>query len=287
MMSKNDERKIIDSLANDETVEMKSDDLVQMLNTELSKPESEIDGQLVKEILEALEPSEPDPAQVKASWPIVKESLPKRQGGGRWPARLARIAASAAVISIVLVSTIEDAGAFRWTLIQKFLKPVAETFGIVIDDQSGILPEETQSPVYSVSDAPSELVTYATLDEVPEMHGGYAIRPKWIPDGFKFCAGSKFTSLDSVIYFLDFMKEEQWFNLNIYISTDESAVHSSEFERNLEIPIEVTIGSYTVMFYSNAEDRNQTVFWINENAYYTLAGEIKQSEVISFVEGLE
>ena len=60
MMSKNDERKIIDSLANDETVEMKSDDLVQMLNTELSKPESEIDGQLVKEILEALEPSEPD-----------------------------------------------------------------------------------------------------------------------------------------------------------------------------------------------------------------------------------
>ncbi len=287
MMSKNDERKIIDSLANDETVEMKSDDLVQMLNTELSKPESEIDGQLVKEILEALEPSEPDPAQIKASWPIVKESLPKRQGGGRWPARLARIAATAAVISIVLVSTIEDAGAFRWTLIQKFLKPVAETFGIVIDDQSGILPEETQSPVYSVSDAPSELITYATLNEVPERHGGYAIRPKWIPDGFAFCAGSQFTSLESVIYFMDFEKEEQWFSFQIYVITDDSAVYSSEFERNLEIPIEVAIGSSSVMLYSNAEDEHQTAFWINENAYYTLTGEIKQSEVISFVEGLE
>ena len=286
MMSKNDDRKIIDSLANDETVEMKSDDLEQMLNIELSKPESEIDGQLVKEILDALEPSEPDPAQIKASWLNVKESLPKRQGRGGWPARLARIAATAAVISIVLVSTIRDAGAFRWTLIQKFLKPVAETFGIVIDDQTNVLPEVTQSPVYSVSDAPSELVAYAMLDEVPEMHDGYVIRPKWIPEGFQFCAGSKFTSLDSAIYSLEFMKEEQWFNLHIYVITDESAVYSSEFERDLGIPFEVAVGEYTVMIYSNADDKLQTAFWINENAYYTLTGEIKQNVLIDIIKSM-
>ena len=142
MMSKNDERKIIDSLANDKTVEMKSDDLEQMLNIELSKPESEIDGQLVQEILNALEPSEPDPAQMRVRWLYVKENLPKRQVRGRWRMRFARIAATAAVISVVLVSTVQDAGAFRWTLIQKILKPVAETFGIIIDDQPDSIPED-------------------------------------------------------------------------------------------------------------------------------------------------
>lgn len=286
MMSKNDDRKIIDSLANDETVEMKSDDLVQMLNIELSKPESEIDGQLVEEILDALEPSEPDPAQIKASWLNVKESLPKRQGRGGWPARLARIAATAAVISIVLVSTIRDAGAFRWTLFQRFLKPVAETFGIVIDDQENILPEVTQSPVYSVSDAPSEFVAYAMLDEVPEMHDSYVIRPKWVPEGFVFSAGSRFTGVDSAIYSLEFMKNEQWFGLHVYVITDESAVYSYEFERNLSVPIETTIGPYTVTIYSNTDDIDKTAFWINENAYYTLTGEIEQSEVIRIIEGL-
>ena len=286
MMSKNDDRKIIDSLANDETVEMKSDDLVQMLNIELSKPESEIDGQLVKEILDALEPSEPDPAQIKASWLNVKESLPKRQGRGGWPARLARIAATAAVIFIVLVSTIRDAGAFRWTLIQKFLKPVAETFGIVIDDQTNVLPEVTQSPVYSVSDAPSELVAYAMLDEVPDMHDGYVIRPKWIPDGFVFCAGSKYTSIDSAIYSLEFMRDEQWFSININVITDDSAVYSYDFERSLSIPVEKVIGSYPVTLYSNTDDKDQTAFWISENAYYMITGEIKQSELIDIIEGM-
>lgn len=287
MMSKNDERKIIDSLANDKTVEMKSDDLEQMLNIELSKPESEIDGQLVQEILSALEPSEPDPAQMRVRWLHVKENLPKRQVRGRWRTRFARIAATAAVISIVLVSTVQDAGAFRWTLIQKILKPVAETFGIIIDDQPDSMPEETESSIYSVSDAPSELITYAILAEVPEMHEGYVIRPRWLPEGFAFSAGSRFTSLDSVIYSFDFLKEDQWFNLHIYVITDDSAVHSTEFERNLDIPIEVDVGPYTVMLYSNAEDKNQTAFWINENAYYTLVGEIKQSEVLDFVEGLD
>ena len=198
MMSKNDERKIIDSLANDKTVEMKSDDLEHMLNIELSKPESEIDGQLVQEILDALEPSQPDPAQMREGWLHVKENLPKRQVGGRWRTGFARIAATVAVISIVLVSTIEDAGAFRWTLIQKILKPVAETFGIIIDDQSDIMTEETESTIYSVSDAPSSLVIYATIDEVPEVFNGYAIRPRWVPDGFIFSTGSRFTSIDSL-----------------------------------------------------------------------------------------
>ena len=287
MMSKNDERKIIDSLANDKTVEMKTDDLEQMLNTELSKPESEIDGRLVQEILNALEPSQPDPAQMRAGWPHVRENLPKRREKGRWSVRLARIAAAAAVISIVLVSTIEDARAFRWTLIQKILKPVAETFGIIIDDQTDVTPETDESTVYSVSDAPTNLTTYATLAEVPEIQDGYIIRPRWIPDGFAFAAGSCFSSYESEIYSLDFAKGEKWFNLNIHIVTSDSAVYSREFERNLEVPIERLIGQHSVTFYSNASDRYQSAVWVHENAHYLLYGELSVEDVTEFILKME
>ena len=287
MMSKNDERRIIDSLANDKTVEMKSDDLVEILNDELSKPESEIDGRLVKEILDVLEPSEPDPAQMQAGWEHVKENLPKRREKSRWRSGLTRFAAAAAVAAIVLVSTIEDAGAFRWTLIQKILKPVAETFGVIIDDQTDITPESAQTSLYSVSDAPSTLIAYAALDEVPEMYEGYVIRPHWLPEGFVFSAGSRFTSLDSEIFSFDFVKGERWIGMSVRIIIDDDTVFSQEFERTLEVPIEKNAGSHTVTFYTNSEDTVQSAFWIHENAYYRLTGDIRQEDILYFVECME
>lgn len=287
MMSKNDERKIIDSLAKDETMEMNAYDLETLLKTELDKPEEEIDHQLVREILCALEPSDPDPAQIREGWPNVKKSLPKRQRGKKWYARAAQFAAAAAVVCIIFVSTIEDAEAFRWTLIQKILKPVAETFGIIIDDQTETPPEEVESTVYTVSDAPSSLVTYATLDEVPEMFNGYVIRPRWIPEGFVFSAGSLFSSMDSEIYSLDFMCGDKWFNLNVHITTMDNSVYSREFERNLEVPIERVMGQHTVTFYNNAEDKIQSAFWIHENAYYMISGEISVNDIQCFVESMD
>lgn len=287
MMSKNDERKIIDSLANDKTVEMKPDDLAEMLNDELSKPESEIDGQLVKEILDVLEPSEPDPAQMQAGWKHVKENLPKRRERSGWRTALVRFAAVAAVAAIVLVSTIEDAGAFRWTLIEKILKPVAETFGIIMNDQTDLTPESTQTSLYSISDAPSSLVAYASLDEVPETHAGYIVRPRWLPEGFAFASGSRFTSYDSDIYTLDFAQGERNFILNVHIMTLDSTVHSREFERNLDVPIETTIGQHSVTFYSNTHDRDQSAVWVHENAHYLLYGELSVEEVEQFILSME
>ena len=287
MMSTNDERKIIDSLANDKTVEMKSDDLEQMLNIELSKPESEIDGQLVQEILSALEPSEPDPAQMRVRWLHVKENLPKRQVRGRWRMRLARIAATAAVISVVLVSTVQDAGAFRWTLIQKILKPVAETFGIIIDDQPDSFSEETESSIYSVSDASTEFVTYATLEEVPRMHGEYIVRPDWLPIGTAFISGSHFSSVDTEVYSLEFAKNEKWINLNVHITILDSAVHSYEFERNLSVPIEVDVGQHRLLLYNNAQESYVSAFWIHENAHYVLSGKLSIEEITQIVASME
>ena len=133
-----------------------------------------------------------------------------------------------------------------------------------------------------MSDAPSGLVTYAMLDEVPEMQDGYIIRPRWVPKGFAFTAGSCFSSFESEIYSLDFAKEDKWFNLNIHIITSDSAVYSREFERNLEEPIEMLIGQHSVTFYSNASDRYQSAVWVHENAHYLLYGELSVEDVKEF-----
>lgn len=287
MMPKNDERRIIDSLANDKTVEMKSDDLVQMLNTELGKPENEINAQLVQEILDALEPSTPDPVQMRATWSKVKENLPKRQEKNRWPVRAAQMVASAAVICIIFVSTIEDAGAFRWTLIQRILKPVAETFGIVIDENPDDTIVETETSVYSIDDIHSEQEVYSTLAEVPDMFGENLIKPKWIPEGFEFSIGTHFSSLDSEIFSLDFVRDQAYFNLHIHINTLDSSVYFRKFERNLDIPIEMTIGPHQVTFYNNTEDREQSALWIDQNAHYLLVGELSFDEVSMIIENMK
>ena len=287
MMSSFDEHKILDRLANDRMTEMNADDLEQILNAELDKPADEIDTLLVQEILQSLQIEEPDPERMKADWQRVKAHLPHRQTVRRWPRRLIRFGAAAAAITIVMFSALRDAEAFRWTLIQKLLKPVAETFGIMIDDQNNVAPETPDMSQYSVSDAPSTLVTFATLDEVPEMHEGYIIRPKWIPDGYQFVSGSHFSSMDSEIYSLDFIKDEAWFNLNVHIVTFDSTSYHREFERTLEVPIEKTIKQHTVTFYHNAENAVQSALWIYENAHYMISGEISVDDITYFVEYMQ
>ena len=123
--------------------------------------------------------------------------------------------------------------------------------------------------------------------QVPEMYEGYIIRPRWLPEGFSFSAGSRFTSVDSEVFSLDFVHGDKWLNLNINVVTSDNAVYSYEFERTLDIPIERTVNQYTVTFYRNAEDSLQSSFWINENAYYVLAGEISVDSILQFVEQME
>ena len=136
MMSKFDEQKILDRLANDKYAEMNADDLEQLLNAELDKPADEMDTLLIQEILRTLRTEEPDPERMKADWSLVKKYLPHRRTVRRWPRRLMRFGAAAAAITIVMFSALRDAEAFRWTLLRKILIPVAETFGIRIDDQN-------------------------------------------------------------------------------------------------------------------------------------------------------
>lgn len=286
-MPKSNDQKIIERLANDHSLEMMPDELTQKLNAELEKPADEIDTGLVREILKATPGPAPDPRRMQEDWAKVKASLPKRQAR-RWiPRRIMRLATAAAAMIIVVLMTMSDAQAFRLSLIQKVLKPVAQTFGIVIDDQTELTPEVTDAPVYTVEDAPSETIAFASLSDVPEAHDGCAIRPRWLPEGFAFAGGSHFSSIDSEIYSLVFTNGESEFSLLIHIYTYEYSVASYEYERTLDIPIEKNIGNHAVTFYNNAHDDIQSASWVCENAHYLLSGEIASGDIIQFVIHME
>lgn len=286
-MPKENKSKPLNCLANDTAWEMTPDELEQALNAELDKPADEIDAVLVQEILQALDAEKPDPQRMKADWALVKSNLPKRRANPRIPQWTKRFGAAAAVIAILMVTTLRAADAFPWIFIEKILAPVAQTFGIVIDDQTDMTPSATDAPEYTVSDAPSSTTAYQALDDVPEYALGYAIRPRWLPDGFTFRSGSLFSSVDSEIYTMDFENGDAWLNLQIHIITSDEAVYSREFERTLEVPIEIPVGEHTVTFYRNAEDTVQSSFWIYENAHYMLAGEITVESILHFVDSMD
>lgn len=286
MMSNQIKSKIMERLANDPTLEMNYDDLEQLLEAELAKPADEIDAVLVDEILDAMNAPEPDPEQMRRSWHAVKASLP-RQAKAHVPQAIVRFGAIAAAVIMIMFVTLREAEAFRWTLIEKILKPVAETFGIVITNQEDITPEENESTLYSIEDAPSEFFEYNSLDDIPEISHGYPIRPKWIPEGFTLSNASLFSSFDIHIYSLGFVNSEKWFNFYVHVLANDESLYSYEFERNLDIPIEMKVGQHNVTFYSNRDDEIQSAFWVYENAYYSLFGKLTVDEVKSFIEHME
>ena len=286
MMSNQIKSKIMERLANDPALEMNYDDLEQLLETELAKPADEIDAVLVDEILDAMNAPEPDLEQMRRSWHAVKAGLP-RQAKAHVPWAIVRFGAVAAAVIMIMFVTLREAEAFRWTLIEKILKPVAETFGIVIGDQEEITPQEHEPTLYTVEDAPSETIEYNSLEQIPETAHGYLIRPKWIPDGFELSHASLYSSFGIDIYSLDFVRDEKWFNFYIHVYTDESAEYSYEFERNLEVPIEIPAGQHLITFYSNADDEYQSAFWVYENAHYRLVGSLTADEIIRFASLME
>lgn len=272
-----------ESPENDSLPEMMPDEIEKLLNDELSKPESEMDVQLVDRLLAALEPVTPDSKRMKEDWAGVRSELPGRKARRRAARALGRATAVIAVIAVALLSTLESADAFRWTFIQKILTPVAETFGIYVNTQA--TPSPTEAP-----SSPREeglQIPLSSLSDVPETVEGYPVRPSWLPGGLAFSSGSAFSNPDVTIYSMDFAGTDAWMNLVVHVFTSEEAVSSYEFELTMKSPVEAPIGPYQVTYYSNAHSHLQSASWVYENAHYLLVGQITQEDMFQFIEHLQ
>lgn len=286
-MNKLNDRRIIDHLAEDKTLDVTVDELNALLAAELKKPAEQIDAELVAEILKALGGATPDPVRKQQGWLRVKKHLrPTNRRSRRF---VLQLVASILVVCILMITLSTNATASRWTFIQKILKPIAQTFGILVDEQPDVSPAPTAavSICYTVGKSHSSRVSYPTLEDVPLSYRGYTIRPTFIPEGYVYVGGSLFTSTNADIFAMDFVSGDDWITLSVHILPPEGTVSFYEFEQTLESPIERQIGRHVVTFYTNATDEVQSVSWVHENAHYFLSGEITDDAIVQFIERME
>lgn len=282
-MFNKDESRILKRLAHDHEAEMMPDELEEMLNAELAKPDTEIDDQLVAEILRVLEPAEPSKAQMEKSWPSVLNALPCRRRARRRLIWLRRAAVLIVGVVAALTVAYQSADALKLTFLRKIIEPFEETFSLVIDDLSS---EQESSSIYYVEDLPSTQVEYAAWEDVPETDGIYAVRPRWLPEGFVFAGGSLFRSSNTAIYSMDFFRGDDWLGYTVQIFESEESEFSYHYEMTLQSPEKRQIGQAEVAFYGNANSGIQAASWEYENANYMLTGQITQEDIVRFVEHL-
>ena len=122
---------VLNRLVKDKRLELMPDELTRLLDAELAKPEDEMDTRLVSELLQLVEKDAPTDADMAADWQAISRKLNRR----RLPVVLRRAAIAAASIIAAFLVTYTSARAFNWTLLLKYLMPVAQTFGIVTTDQ--------------------------------------------------------------------------------------------------------------------------------------------------------
>ena len=132
MMNRNEKMEIAKRLRHSKEMEMSRDDLALMLDAELSKPEAEMDTELVQQILELLEEA-PSQTQQLEAWKNTHKRLKLKH----WqPAvsGLTPIAAVGVILVAIMFATYGTAQALNWELLLRWMKPFAETFMIYSGD---------------------------------------------------------------------------------------------------------------------------------------------------------
>ena len=147
------DRKIIERFVNDSAWEMNDHELEELLDNELSKPADQMDMQLIRELLEVLQPGEVPKAQKEEAWQRVSRAYLSRHQKAH--PLLRRFAIVAAIIVLLLGLTIGAASAFRWSLLWKKLQPIAETFGIY---RNYSVTEDSAAPAAHRQPQPERLI---------------------------------------------------------------------------------------------------------------------------------
>ena len=288
MQNQNDTRQRLEALLADADTEMMTLELNKLLDTELAKPATEIDAELVTRILDLLGVEGPTDQQKQDVWKRIQDTRHRKKRASlptAMPRRAAILVAALALTALVLWGTAE---AFHWPRLFMLAKPADDTFGVELTEQ---LPLETptEGAVYTTEDNPdTDFTVYVTLDDVPALDGGYTIIPRWLPDGYFFLAGTLYQDVNVKIYTLTFANGANQFDVVVYVFSDAAVALGFDYERESEIAEAITIGSVEVTLYLNAEDSGALAYWINsEKTQYSISGQLSREEIIRIAEGLQ
>ena len=284
---------------NDPSMEVTDKQLNDLLEAELQKPEDQIDLQLVDEILAALNPREVSEEEISASWKRLNQKIQAIQSeqkdneavtestkASRKPIfRILRnFGLVAAAVVLLFFVSLGSARAMKWTFLLKFLNPIAQTFGIKLDDQITDIPSMEE---YTAILDDQEKQQFSTEDEIPIKYNGYQIKLNNIPERFEFVEGSFYpTELMKSFDFL-YQSRVEWLSYNVNIFETEQIGLEYQFETTMEVQEVRHIGMIELTFYHNGDDDTQSVSWVDRNAHYSLYGHITLEELTEIIQGVK
>ena len=279
-----DQRKLLERLNQDQELELMPYELNELLEKELSKPEDEMDFQLVDDLLDLLGAENPTRAQQEACWQEIEKRIqPSKKRG--YAVVLRRIAAAAAVLVVLFFVSFETAKAFRWTFLLKLLAPVAETFGIYSSNTFDSQHAGLNDDAFIDEDTEYEQLNYASLADMPAEVDGYPVVPAWVPERFEFLQGSIYEDPDMAYITVSYMAEDVLI-LNTSIFYNDEAVLSYDYERTLSEPMIEELSGTSVSYYQNEDEGMLSASWIVDDAHYHAVGDLTIAEMQQVIEGM-
>lgn len=278
MLNATEERRIIEHLKNDKITELMPHDLNEILEQELSKPEEEVDSQLVREIMELLETETPSPAEKEECWRAVQREM-KHKRTPHYQALLRGVCAAAAALVVVFLVSFETARAFNWTFLLKHLGPVAETFGLYSMSNMD-QDDKTSHDAYTSEFSDNEQLTFDSLEDMPAQLKGQSIIPGWVPERFQFVNGTIYEEENMASASLYFhSSEDGYLTLTLSFYANDEDVTSYVYEVSTADENNMEIAGHTMTYYFNDSGEIRAVSAIEENAHLYIGGSISAEEL--------
>jgi hypothetical protein len=228
-MNRNEKLEIAKRLRLSTESELSRYDLEQMLEAELTKPDAEIDTELVQQILELLEES-PSQEQKRKSWEQIDKKLSFRKlrpivSG------LARIAAVGVILVAIMFATYGTAQALNWEFLLRWMKPFAETFMIYSGDDPAPTSAPSEITIFEDFDMEFTQQEFATLADCPDKIDGYPAKPVWMPERFAYLQGSMYSDMHTTAITHVFLSDNKECVVDISMLKDLNETDSYHYER--------------------------------------------------------
>lgn len=284
MMNRNEKLEIAKRLRLSTESELSRYDLEQMLDAELSKPEAEMDTELVQQILELMEET-PSQEQQRKSWQKTSKRLKFKQ----WQpvvSGLTRIAAVGVILVAIMFATYGTAQALNWEFLLRLMRPFAETFTIYSGDKPDPTPEPVISEVYDDVGMEFTQTEFATLADCPDKIDGYPIKPIWMPERFEYLQGSMYSDAHITSITHVFTSNGEYCVIDISMLQDKNEANAYRFEQIPAENMSVYAAGYQIAFYNNTDNTALTASWLAENTTYFITGPISKEDILSIIESM-
>ena len=284
MMNRNEKLEIAKRLRLSTESELSRDDLEQILDAELSKPEAEMDTELVQQIVDLLEET-PSQAQQREAWRKTDKRLKLKQ----WQpvvTGLTRIAAVGVILVALMFATYGTAQALNWEFLLRLMRPFAETFMVYTGNKPDATPLPQTSEVYSDVELTFTQMEFATLADCPDDIDGYLVKPVWIPERFTYLFGSMYSDFQVTAISHVFNSSEGRCIMDISKFRDSKDASLYHYEQLPENNVSMYVAGCQVAFYYNTDNTQLSASWLYENTNYVITGAINKEEIVSIIESM-